>query len=298
MDTWEDFFIAVGTRPNRELAIALLRDGVESSRMVTSVPEPGSRFENGFIGVLPDVHPQVPSVAPGEPADQAGLEPGDVILEVNGQTITFPVHLREAVADRLGETISLAVARNGVRQELQVTPGRCADYRPVAECEQAGLQADSAWLGVSMAEATKTIQPGPIESVGMSIERNAKFAGLIAETLWGLVTGQTSPRQLMGPVAIAQLSGETAQLGWIALLTLMANISLNLGLLNLLPIPILDGGHIFIMAIEGVFRRDFSLRMKENMLLAGFVVLMMLMVTTIYNDLTRISWIEGLMPWR
>jgi regulator of sigma E protease len=75
-------------------------------------------------------------------------------------------------------------------------------------------------------------------------------------------------------------------------------ISLNLGLLNLLPIPILDGGHIFIMALEGLARRDFSNRLKEKMLLAGFVVLMTLMVTVIYNDLARISWIERLMPWR
>ena len=99
-------------------------------------------------------------------------------------------------------------------------------------------------------------------------------------------------------MAIAQLSGEYAQVGWLALLGLMANISLNLGLLNLLPIPVLDGGHIFIMALEGVARRDFSVRVKEKMLLAGFVVLMMLMVTVIYNDLTRITWIERLMPWR
>jgi regulator of sigma E protease len=102
----------------------------------------------------------------------------------------------------------------------------------------------------------------------------------------------------MGPVAIAQLSGEVAQLGWVALFALMANISLNLGLLNLMPIPVLDGGHITIMALEGVARRDFSIKVKEKMLLAGFVMLMMLMVTVIYNDLTRISWIERFMLWR
>ena len=75
-------------------------------------------------------------------------------------------------------------------------------------------------------------------------------------------------------------------------------ISLNLGILNLLPIPVLDGGHIAILAIEGVSRRDFSMRVKERMLLVGFVALMMLMVTVIYNDLTRIAWIERFMPWR
>ncbi len=94
------------------------------------------------------------------------------------------------------------------------------------------------------------------------------------------------------------MSGETAQLGWIALISLMATISLNLGLLNLMPIPLLDGGHIFIMGLEGLARRDFSVKVKEKMLLAGFVVLMTLMVTVIYNDLTRISWIERLLPWK
>jgi regulator of sigma E protease len=102
----------------------------------------------------------------------------------------------------------------------------------------------------------------------------------------------------MGPIAIAQLSGESAQLGWIPLITLMASISLNLGLLNLMPVPVLDGGHIFIMALEGLARRDFSQAVKEKMLMAGFAVILMLMVTVIYNDLTRISWIEHLMPWR
>mgnify|MGYP003562203997 CR=1 FL=1 len=84
----------------------------------------------------------------------------------------------------------------------------------------------------------------------------------------------------------------------LTLLMLMAGISLNLGLLNLLPIPILDGGHIFIMGIETISRRDFSLQVKEKMLFVGFVLLMTLMVTVIYNDLTRIAWIENLMPWR
>ena len=83
-----------------------------------------------------------------------------------------------------------------------------------------------------------------------------------------------------------------------ALFALMSMISLNLGVLNLMPIPVLDGGHILILLLEGVARRDFSAQVKERMLMAGFALLMMLMVTVIYNDLTRISWIEGLMPWR
>src|SRR4029077_18013180 len=140
--------------------------------------------------------------------------------------------------------------------------------------------------------------PGPLESIGLSFERNIEFSGMILKTPFGLFTGEVSPRQLMGPVGIAQLSGESAQAGWVALLSLMAVISLNLGLLNLMPVPVLDGGHILIMALEGVARRDFSMQVKEKMLLAGFVVLMLLMVTVIYNDLTRIALIPRLIPWR
>ncbi len=149
-----------------------------------------------------------------------------------------------------------------------------------------------------MNDARVSFKPTPIEAIGMSIQRNIEMSGLILNTLKDLFTGEASPKQLMGPVGIAQLSGDSAQQGWIALLALMASISLNLGLLNLMPIPVLDGGHIFIMAIETISRRDFSLQMKEKMLFVGFVLLMTLMVTVIYNDLTRIAWIENLMPWR
>ena len=99
-------------------------------------------------------------------------------------------------------------------------------------------------------------------------------------------------------MGIAQLSGEMADIGFVALLSLMSMISLKLGILNLLPIPVLDGGHILIMAMEGVSGRDVSTRTKERMLLVGFVTLMTLMVTVIYNDLTRVAWIERLMLWR
>ena len=112
------------------------------------------------------------------------------------------------------------------------------------------------------------------------------------------MTLSTSPKQLVGPVGILQLSGDAAQLGWVTLFGLMSMISMNLAIINLLPIPVLDGGHIFIMAMEGVSRRDFSARLKERMLFAGLVVIASLMVTVIYNDLTRVAWIERLMIWR
>jgi regulator of sigma E protease len=284
VDNWEQFSIAIGSRANREVPIGLLRNGLDVTLKVTPVPPPGeSRFEVGDIGVLPNVHPHVPSVNPGEPAARAGIKPGDVIVSVDGDPIVFASQLKDAIAKRPGKMITISILRDGGPMQIQVVP------------QQRG---EIGWLGIGIANQTKTFKPTVVEAVGMSFQKNAQFAGLIFQTLWGLITRETSPKQLMGPVAIAQLSGESASLGWIPLLTLMASISLNLGLLNLLPIPVLDGGHISIMALEGLVRRDFSVRVKEKMLLAGFVVLMLLMVTVIYNDLTRISWIERLMIWR
>ena len=281
--TWQDVFVTIGTRPNREIPIVLLRNGLEVTRTVTPVTDPESRFEIGDIGVLPDVHPSVPAVNPGDPAERAGIRPGDVILAVDGKPITFSSHLKEAISSKPEQRIVVSVLRNGERLEIEAVPER---------------QGDTGWLGISIQDEMRTIEPTALQAISMSVDRNIRYSVLIGESVWGLITGQTSPRQIMGPVGIAQLSGETARLGWVALFSFMAMLSLNLGLVNLLPIPVLDGGHIFIMAIEGLARRDFSFKVKEKMLLAGLVVLMTLMVTVIYNDLTRVSWIENLMPWR
>jgi regulator of sigma E protease len=283
VNTWEQFLMAVGTKPNREISIGLLRGGMELERKVTPAVVGQSRFEFGDIGVLPNVHPHVRSVFSGGAAEKAGIKPEDIVLAVDGKPITFSYQLKEAIAKHPDQPITLTVLRNGEKQTIQATPAK---------------QGNEGLLGISIGDETVKTKPGFGQAISISIEKNIEYARLIFQTLWGLVTRETSPKQLMGPVAIAQLSGESAQLGWIALLSLMASISLNLGLLNLMPIPVLDGGHIFIMMLEGLARRDFSMRVKEKMLLAGFVVILMLMVTVIYNDLTRISWIERLMPWR
>jgi regulator of sigma E protease len=283
VDTWQQFLIAVGSRPNREVSLVWLHNGLEVTKKITPGSEKGSRFEIGDIGVLPNVHPHVRSVSAGEAAERAGMKAGDVVVSIDGQPITFSYQLRDVIAEHPEQPITLSILRDGQPMAIVATPAKRGAQ---------GL------LGIGIGDETVSVKPGPLEAVGMSVRKNVEYSGLIFQTVWGLMTRETSPKQLMGPVAIAQLSGESAQLGWVALFSLMAAISLNLGILNLLPIPVLDGGHIFIMGLEGLARRDFSVRVKEKMLLAGFVVLMMLMVTVIYNDLTRISWIERLMPWR
>jgi regulator of sigma E protease len=279
--TWKDLDIAIGTRANKPVTVTLDRDGRMMSLDLQTSAE--GRFEVGDIGVLPDVSPIAQKLEPQDPAARAGMKAGDVIYAVNGTRVMFPTDLIKAIAPHPGETLDVEVRRAGAPLHLSITP----DRRPTG-----------GWIGVTIVEKTRTFKPGPFEAVRLSVVQNATSGVMIFKVLGGLFTGATSVRQLQGPVGIAQLSGESAEAGFIHLLSLMAVISLNLGLLNLMPVPVLDGGHILIMALEGVARRDFSMAVKEKMLLAGFVVLMMLMVTVIYNDLTRITWIERLMPWR
>jgi regulator of sigma E protease len=279
--TWDQFLLIVGTRPNRPLPIAFLREGREMTVNVT--PRPQGRYEVGEVGVLPNVHPEIPSLVPNSPAEKAGVKPGDYVLALDGEPIVFRAQLIEAIEKKPEMPITLTVLRNGQRLDIKMISGR---------------EGNVGRVGVYLRDEMKKVEPGPIEAIGLSLERMWGLSTMIFETVWDLLTREASPKQLMGPIGIMQLSGESAQAGWVSLLSLMSVISLNLGILNLLPIPVLDGGHIFIMALEGLARRDFSMRVKEKMFLAGFVLLMMLMVTVIYNDLTKITWIEGLMPWR
>jgi regulator of sigma E protease len=263
--------------------LTIEREGKRIERQVT--PAAVDRYETGAIGVLPVTHPQIAEVRGGQPGAEGGLRGGDVVMSAGGEANVKRARLIDLIRAHEGKPLALDVIRGDARVALTLVP-RLIDQQVI--------------IGATITEAEfKTVEPGPVEAVKLSLKQNWEWTTLIFETLGGLFTRQTSVKQLMGPVAIADLSGTAAQQdSWIPLFQLMAMISLNLGLLNLMPIPVLDGGHIAILALEGVSRRDFSMKVKEKMLLAGFVLLLMLMVTVIYNDLMRIQWIERLVPWR
>ena len=280
--TWEQLFLTVMPRAEREIPVEFGRAGARQTVQIT--PEAQTKFQMGDIGVAPETHPQIRELIAGGAAEKAGLQAGDVMMAVDGAPVTSDRDLVKTINDNAGKALSMQVKRQGRLETIAVTPV---------------LDGGLGKIGVRFAPfEVRTIEPSFTQAIGLSAKQNLQWSTMIFEAVIGLVKGETSPKQLMGPVAIAQLSGGAARVSWVALFGLMAMISLNLGILNLLPIPVLDGGHIFIMAVEGLFRRDFSIAVKEKMLLAGFVVLMALMVTVIYNDLMRIEWIERLVPWR
>ena len=281
-ETWSDLFKAVMPRAQRELSV-VVRGTNGQPRTLRMTPDSQTEFEIGDLGVGPAREPQILSVSPGQPADQVGLLVDDVIAAVDGESLS-----REDIIARIqgsaDEPVVLTVRRGQTQFDVEVTPA---------------LVGDIGMIGAGLSQyPVRVVEPGFREAIVLSLEQNYEWSGLIFQTLVGLFTTETSPRQLIGPVGIAQMSGDMAEIGFLALLSLMSMLSLNLGILNLLPVPVLDGGHIMIMALEGVSRRDFSMRAKERMLLVGFVMLMMLMITVVYNDLTRVAWIERFMLWR
>ena len=282
VDTWEQFFLTVMAKPKREISLAIDRQGTPTK--VDVVSDSVGKYEMGEIGVLPVMHPVIAGLDPGSPAVEAGLKVGDVVMGAAGERDITNPRLIELIKAHDGRQLLLDIKRHGAMQQVAVTPRQIGDAIRIG----AGLDPYE----------TRTIEPGPLQAVKLILQRNWEWSTLIVRTLGGLFTRDTSVKQLMGPVAIAQVSGIAAEAGWLPLFSLMAMISLNLGLLNLMPIPVLDGGHIAILAMEGLSRRDFSIKVKEKMLLVGFVLLLMLMATVIYNDLTRVQWIEKLMLWR
>jgi regulator of sigma E protease len=272
VETWDALSLEYLPKANRELELGVLRDGQRLKILVT--PRATGKYEIGDLGIGPILRPQFTQVNPGGPADRAGIKRGDVVVALEGVRGVG----RDALVDRwrgsAGQPVKLTIERDGQESDVTVVP------------ESEG--------GIGMVRVlvsyyeVKRVDPGPIEALKMSAQQNWDNTVLIGKTLIGLVTRETPVRQLMGPIAIAELSGSAAELGLVELLNLMAMISLNLGLLNLMPVPVLDGGQIAILGWEGLIRRDLSIRAKERILLAGAALIVLLMVTVIYNDISRL----------
>ena len=267
--TWDALDLEVTPKANRALSVGVDRRGERLTLEIT--PAAFSKYELGDLGVRPVIRPQVVEVQPDQPADRAGLKRLDVILAVDGQRGIDQPAVIDKIKKSASTQIVFTVERNGEAQDIAMVP------------DSGGR------IGVTLSPfETKRVDPTVLQAFALSAQQNWDSTKAIGRTLSGLLKRELPVKQLMGPVAIAELSGSAAHLGALALFQFMSMISLNLGLVNLLPVPVLDGGHIAILAVEGVTRRDLSVRVKERILLAGAALIVLLMVTVIYNDVMRL----------
>lgn len=234
------------------------------------------------VGVQePSTLPVMGGVIAGLPAAAAGLQARDRIVSIEGQPIETWMQLSEAVRASGGKRLRLEVERGGERLTVEVTPvlqeNRTLFNEPAGESYRIGIEASTDWRAVA-----------PLEAIEMAATQTATAVQVVALGLLKMVQGRVALQELGGPIAIAQAAGQHAREGAANFLYMLAFLSVNLAVLNVLPIPALDGGHLAFFAIEGLLRRPLRKRHREIAQNVGFVVLVALMVFVIYNDIHRL----------
>jgi len=250
--------------------------GDDASRLT----EPGMLFEGlGFEPWQPPA--EIATVEPGSAADLGGIEVGDRITSIAGEPVHSFADLQEIVGARPGEAVAITVNRAGEPLTLQVTIGR----RDVNGQEDGFL---GVGIGNAVADYWYVRKFGPVESVAQSIEKTWTSTAFTVRMLARMVTGEVSVKNISGPINIAQFAGSSAAAGVNAFLNFLALVSISLGVLNLLPVPILDGGQIVYHGIEGIKGSPLSERAQLIGQQIGIVALLLLMSFAFYNDIARI----------
>ncbi len=275
--TWEQVDRKEALSPNQPLDVVIQRDGHTFEKKV--VPEPYGVNQLGIAGWVPkEPGVVVTELEPGMPAEKAGLKIGDQILTVDGQPVPALQAMVEILKRTKDKPIEITVLREGQKKSFIIQPVLSDINGKLEQRYRVGIA--STRIKVSRLPFAAAL--------GKSIEENKKGSFLILELLQKMVRRKISMRQVEGPIGISGAVGRAArEKGWMPLLGITAAISLNLGIFNLLPIPILDGGVIFLLLVESIMRRDISLHIKERIYQAAFVFLVLFAVMVIYNDLVK-----------
>jgi regulator of sigma E protease len=279
--TWQQLITKVMLSPNQPLSLTVSHDGQTSQK--TLVPEATGPSEMGFGGLEPKHVLEVTDIEPGMPAEKAGIKIGDVMVALNGKPLLAVGQMIDMLKQTKDQPVTLTVSRDGQMKDFTIKP----------VLDDLGGSDDKRYRVGIGSMPTKVIPLSFPEALSHSFDTNKKTSVLILELVEKLVQHKVSMRAVSGPIGIAQAAGEAAQeKGWTPLMELTAAISLNLGIFNLLPIPILDGGVILFLFLESLMRRDISLAIKERVYQAAFVFLVLFAVMVIYNDIRK----TGMLP--
>ncbi len=281
MKTWDDVEIAVGSKPDRLMNVRVRRNGEEVRTQMRT--EKRTRYALGYAGFTGIILTQVYAPKPGSPAEKAGLLPGDVILEIDGRPVYY-YQFVQTIEKNPGKELDFLLERNGKTLTLKITPR---------------LEGKVGSIGAYVQQQSEPKKYGFFAAITESVRENVRNAFLVIRFIKDLIVGRASTRQLGGPIEIASFSYMALQMGFLAMLSWIGLISLQLGVINLFPIPVFDGGQIFVLALEAIFRRDFSPKVRQIWMQVGFVIFVFLIVFIILNDVVKRmphGW-QSLVPW-
>lgn len=275
--TWEDITLKEVAAANRPMLVLVERAADKKQEVISITPTLDDKNGVGVAGWAEEMPVQVAAVEAGMEAEKAGLKNGDLLIAANGKPIRSTLKLHEIMKASEGRPVELVYKRAG------------KDHTVSVRGQERLIEGQTRWLiGVRLESPVTFVQLPVGEAFAESVKANARNAGLIFQFLKGIVERRMSPKSLEGPIRIAQISTEAAREGPTSFISLMAMVSLNLAIFNLLPIPILDGGVILLLLIEMLMRRDLSLSFKETVFKLGFVFLMMVVVFVLYNDIRKV----------
>jgi regulator of sigma E protease len=274
-NTWEDAQTTVLLRPEQPLVLRIRRGGQEQDVPVRAGVM--AKEKVGTIGVYPLV--RMGEIVKGGAAEAAGLRFDDGVVSIGDRPIRVFGEIPEALKGHAGETLPFRILRGGEMVEIPVTP-----------------RDDQGAVRIGVAPKRMGSQFTFVSAVRESWRWTVANVRLTFRALYGLLTAQLSPKTMMGPLGIAQASGDAARQGWAPVFFLVAVISLQIGIMNLFPLPPLDGGHLAILAGESILRRDFSMAVKAGIMNAGALVLFLLIGVVIYSDLSKTSLLGRFLP--
>ncbi len=268
---WTKALSLIAVNPETDVNVTVERHG--EKKTLTLRPASATELKIGMSGLVPDMPAEVGRLKPGFPAEKAGLKVNDKILSVDGKTIYHWNQFSTLVKESKGKKLAFKIERGGKRMQLAVTPR-----------EDGGRYV----IGVEPVMKLVFKKYGFFESVRLGFDKTIEFVDLTFITLRKLLTFNLSIKTLGGPVMIAQMSGQAAEAGLSTFLSLLAMISISLGILNLLPIPILDGGLILFLLIEAIRKKPLSRRTTEIAQSIGAAALITLIAVVSYNDVMRL----------
>ena len=272
VESWTDTGPALVNSAGEPIVFTFERDGLTAE--LTVDPENGGLEGLQSIGLLPEQKAVIGGLAPAMPALDAGLEEGDLILSVGEQDIVSLYQLKGSIQETDGEPTAVVVERDGEQLTFELVPKKTDG-------------GDSFLIGVAPQQETlfKRFSFGAAVTAGA--ERSLDLIELTLVFIQKLFAGHVSTSNIGGPITVVQIAGQAAQTDISSIISVLAFLSIQLGILNLLPIPILDGGHLFFYFFELVFRRPISLRAREWAQQIGLILLLLLMVLAFYNDIVR-----------